>query len=72
MVYCGNPLSNNDLASMSFEQIAEAMSNQFGEALSNFEVPPGKGLPFAIVFRNPPENLVEYGVEVVGSQPVAQ
>ena len=72
MVYCGNPLSSDELASLPFDQIAEAMGNQFGEALSNFEVNPGKSLPFVIVFRNVPENLVEYGVDVVGSQPVAQ
>jgi len=72
VVYCGNPLSNEELARMSYAQIAEAMGNQFGEALSNFEVPPGKGLPFVIVFRDVPESLVEYGVDVVGSQAVAQ
>jgi len=72
VVYCGNPLSNEELTSMSYAQIAEAMGNQFGEALSNFEVPPGKGLPFVIVFRDVPENLVEYGVDVVGSQAVAK
>jgi len=72
VVYCGNPLSNEQLASMSFEKISDAMANQFGEALSNFEVPPGKGLPFVIVFRKVPDNLVEYAVDVVGSQPVAQ
>ncbi len=72
MVYCGNPLSNEELASLSFSEITEAMGNQFGEALSNFEVPPAKSLPFAIVFRSVPDNLVEYGVDVVGSQPVAQ
>ena len=68
MVYCGNPLTNDELAGMSIADIQDAMGNQFGEALSNFEVPPGKGLPFVIVFRDVPENLVEYGVDVVGSQ----
>ncbi len=72
VVFCGNPLSNEQLAEMPFAKISDAMANQFGEALSNFEVPPGKGLPFVIVFRSVPENLVEYAVDVVGSQPVAQ
>jgi len=72
VVYCGNPFSNEELASLPFAKIEEGMANQFGVALSNFEVPPGKGLPFVIVFRNVPKELAEYGVDVVGSQPVAQ
>ena len=72
VAYCGNPLSAAALATMPFAKITDAMGNQFGEALSNFEVPPGKGLPFVIVFKNVPEALAEYGVDVVGSQPVAQ
>jgi len=72
VVYCGNPFSNEELGALPFAKIEEGMGNQFGVALSNFEVPPGKGLPFVIVFSDVPADLVEYGVDVVGSQPVAQ
>jgi predicted Zn finger-like uncharacterized protein len=70
-VFCGNPLRVADLRTMPFERIVERMDNQFGDSLSNLNVPPGKSIPFTIVFRNLPDSLSEFSVEVVDSKPVS-
>jgi len=49
------------------EKIEAAMANQFGDSLSNMEVPPGKAIPFVVVITNLPADARDYGVELVGS-----
>jgi hypothetical protein len=65
--FCGNPLSEEQLATMTMEQIEAAMANQFGDSLANMEVAPGVGIPFTIVLPRPPAGATDYGVESVGS-----
>ena len=65
--YAGNPLSQEQLASMTAEKIEAAMNNQFGDSLANLEVQPGKTIPFAIVIINPPKEGKDFGVEPAGS-----
>ena len=67
-VFCGNPLGTAELTGMHFERIAERMNNQFGDSLSNLNVPAGKAIPFTIVFHNLPAELSEFSVEVVDSK----
>ena len=67
-VFCGNPLDTAELTGLSFEQIVERMNNQFGDSLSNLNVPAGKAIPFTIVFHNLPAELSEFSVEVVDSK----
>jgi predicted Zn finger-like uncharacterized protein len=71
-VFCGNLLSYEDLQTESFSRIEEAMNNQFGNALSNLNVGPGKAIPYMIVFRALPTNVAEFTVEVVDSKPGGQ
>jgi len=68
-VFCGNPLKDDKLATMSFDRIEEAMNNQFGDSLSNMNVAVGAKIPFTIVFRNLPEGIANINVEVVDSKP---
>ena len=49
-VYCGNILSEKDLKEMSKEAIEKSLSSQFGISFSNVNLPPGKSVPFMIVF----------------------
>ncbi len=70
-VFCGNPLEETALHSMSFAAIEEAMNNQFGDSLSNMNVAAGASIPFTIVFRNLPEGIANINVEVVDSKPGA-
>jgi predicted Zn finger-like uncharacterized protein len=67
-VFCGNPFTKEALTDMPYRTIEENMHNQFGTTFSNLNIAPGKEIPFAIVFRNLPENLAEFSVEVVGSK----
>jgi predicted Zn finger-like uncharacterized protein len=67
MAYAGNPLTTEQLTSMTAEKIEAAMNNQFGDSLSNLEVLPGKTIPFTIVIINPTKEGKDFGVEPVGS-----
>jgi len=65
--YCGNILSKDQLTTLPMDKIEEAMGNQFGDALSNLNVPSGKGVPFTIVLNKVPKNAGEFTVEAIGS-----
>lgn len=71
-IFCGNPISQEDLRSLPYDKLEEIMGNQFGESLVNLNVTPGQVIPFTIVFRDIPDNLSEFVVEVAGSNPAAQ
>jgi predicted Zn finger-like uncharacterized protein len=66
-VYCGNTLSNSELASLDMAAINKKLSFRSGDKRSNFKVSTGKKVPFMIVFDKLPNNLDEYTVEVEGS-----
>ena len=66
-VFCGNPLTREQLAAMPLDKIEAAMTNQFGDSLDNLGVQPGKAIPFVIVIAKPPASAKEFGVELVGS-----
>ena len=65
--FCGNPLTEEQLSTMTMENIEAAMANQFGDSLANMEVAPGKAIPFVIVIATPPAGSKDYGVEPAGS-----
>ena len=66
-VYCGNVLTDSDLARMDIGSIKKQLLNQSGSKKSNLKVKTGNMVPFMIVFDNLPRNLDEYTVEVEGS-----
>ncbi len=65
--YAGNPISKEQLATMTAEKIEAAMSNQFGDSLANMEVAPGKAIPFVIVLSNVPAEAKQIGCDLIGS-----
>ena len=65
--YCGNRLSNEQLATLPMEKIESIMNNQFGDSLSNLGVKPGEPIGFVVALANVPKEAVDFGVEVVGS-----
>jgi hypothetical protein len=65
--YCGNPLTNQQLESLSLDSIEAAMYNQFGDSLANLEVAPGQAVPFTIVIADPPTEGKDFAVVPVGS-----
>ncbi|MDY6953664.1 MAG: DUF3426 domain-containing protein, partial [Thermodesulfobacteriota bacterium] len=67
MAYCGNLLSDAELQTKDRLSIKKRLNNRFGDNKSNLKVPPGKTLPFMIVFFDIPKDLGEFSVEVVDS-----
>ncbi|MBT8372483.1 MAG: DUF3426 domain-containing protein, partial [Deltaproteobacteria bacterium] len=66
-VYCGNVLSDPQLAAMDIGNINKRMGNKFGNKRSNLKIKSGKTVPFMIVFDKIPQNLDEYSIEVAES-----
>jgi len=69
-IYGGNVISDLDLAEMSLTDINKRLSNRFGDKKSNFDVKPGRAIPFMVVFSDLPESLEEFTIEAAGSFPV--
>jgi predicted Zn finger-like uncharacterized protein len=65
--FCGNPLTAEQLTTMTQDKIEAAMANQFGDSLANMEVAAGAAIPFVIVIPQPAADAKDYGVEPVGS-----
>jgi predicted Zn finger-like uncharacterized protein len=70
--FCGNPLPQEQLATLPLAKIEEAMNNRLGDSYANIGVPPGKSVPFVIVFSGLPKDAADFGVEVAGSQAAGQ
>ena len=71
-VFCGNILTDMQLAQMDLADISKKLSNRFGDNKSNVKVKPGQQLPFMVVFSDFPQDLEEFTIEVAGSSPVQQ
>ena len=64
-VYCGNTFSPKEMTFRSFSGMEKTMDRQFGDTLANLEIPPGRGIPFAIVFKNVPREAKNFGAKIV-------
>jgi hypothetical protein len=66
-VYCGNVLSDLELANLEWDKIKERLFNRLGDNRSNVKIEPGQSIPFMVVFSGLPEDLEEFTIEVTGS-----
>jgi predicted Zn finger-like uncharacterized protein len=64
VVYCGNVLKKKQIKSYSRKKIDKILQNTYGETLSNFNIEPGRSVPFMLIFFDPPGKLSEFSVEV--------
>jgi len=71
-VFCGNPITLEELQTLSFVELEKIMGNQFGKDLSNMKVGSKKSIPFDIVFKELPQNLSEFSVKVTSSEAVTK
>ena len=55
--FAGNLIDETSLRQMDRPAIDGAMSNRFGEGDVNKEIPPGKALPFMVIFFDPPGKI---------------
>ena len=70
-VFCGNSLSDAELANSDLKVIKERLAYRPGDKRSNMMVLPGRELPFMVVFHNLPESLDvldKFRVTVAGSE----
>jgi hypothetical protein len=70
-VFCGNTLTDEQLANMELAAIKKQLNNRAGDNKSNLNIAPGRVIPFMIVFSGLPDNLEEYTIEVVESFPAS-
>ncbi|NOQ52569.1 MAG: DUF3426 domain-containing protein [Desulfuromonadaceae bacterium] len=69
-IFCGNPISDQELQTLPFSKLEEIMGNQFGKSLNNMKVDSKQALSFVIVFRELPKTLSEFSVDIASSKPV--
>jgi hypothetical protein len=67
-VFCGNPINDQKLQTLSFLELEKIMGNQFGKGLSNMKIDSKQSIPFDIVFKDLPKNLSEFSVKVTSSK----
>jgi len=66
--FAGNILDEASLRRMDRPGIAGAMSNRFGEGNVNKEIPPGKALPFMVLFFDPPVEIDAVMVKAIDAR----
>jgi len=64
VVYCGNVLTRAQIRSSPRKEIEKSLQNAYGSTLSNFNIEPGKSVPFMLIFFDPPGKLSEFSLEV--------
>jgi len=69
-VFCGHDLDDEVLKALDYQTIDAVTKNRAGSQGRNLTIAPKQALPYAIVFRNVPDTLDEFAVEVEGSLPV--
>ncbi len=62
---CGNMASLFQLQVSSQEELESILQSRLGVLTSNKHVAPGNYTPFMIVFYNPPDEMQEFGIEVI-------
>ncbi len=61
--YAGTILAGEALRAATREKIEAAMSNPIAGGLANMDIPPGKSVPFMVVFFDAPDGIDSYRVE---------
>ncbi len=62
-VYAGNVFPGETLRQATREKIEAAMSNPISGGLANIDLPPGKAVPFMVVFFDAPDGIDSYRLE---------
>ncbi|MDO9515838.1 MAG: zinc-ribbon domain-containing protein [Syntrophales bacterium] len=63
---CGIILTDDELKSLTMDEIKKELSNPYGRDFRNAEIKPGDGIPFMLVFTMPAEEASELVVELMG------
>jgi len=66
-VFCGNIVSEQDIANLEPAVSKKRLQNRIGDKKSNVKVKPGSTIPFMVIFENPSLDLDEFTVEAESS-----
>lgn len=69
-VYCGNVLSDIELANANIAELNQRLLKRAGDNLANTKIAPDGKIPFMIVFSNLPDDLETFTVKVSDYVPV--
>ena len=64
--YAANILTDNELRTLTSDQINSKIANEMGQSLKNFNVPPSGKVHFMVVFFDVPDNLTSFTVTPTG------
>ncbi|MGZ8432357.1 MAG: DUF3426 domain-containing protein [Candidatus Deferrimicrobiaceae bacterium] len=67
-VFAGNLLDEGAMRRMERAEMEGVMSNRFGAGNVNKEIPPGKALPFMVMFMDSPGQIVTVMVKAVDAR----
>jgi len=67
IAYAGNVFNDEELNSMSKDDIGKTLKNRTGRDNINVDIKPGASIPFMIVFTDLPEGMSEFTLEAVSS-----
>lgn len=71
-VHCGNLLSDQELATLTDEQMQQELSLPQGSDISNDRIEPSGQIPFMVVFAREPPGVVKTTVEPSGAERLLQ
>jgi len=69
ITFAGTTISDNELQSLSMEEINNLHGNKFGKNNMNINILPKSSIPFVIIFSDLPEDISEFTVEAISSFP---
>ncbi|MCL4479458.1 MAG: zinc-ribbon domain-containing protein [Deltaproteobacteria bacterium] len=70
--YAANVFTDEELRTLTSDQINKKLNNEMGQSLKNFNVPPETSIPFAVVFFDVPNNLSSYTIIPESAHPGTQ
>ncbi len=66
--FCGNSVSLFQLQVSTQKELESSLTARVGVLTNNTFIKPGKSTPFMVAFYNPPEEVQEFGLEVVQAE----
>lgn len=63
IVFAGNTFSVSEIKELTYPEIEKGLNNKMGKSMMNVDIPPGKSLPFMIVFEKITEDAASIEVE---------
>jgi predicted Zn finger-like uncharacterized protein len=63
--HCGTILTDDELKTLTWDEIKKELSNPYGRDFRNADIQPGDGIPFMLVFTMPAEEASELVVELI-------